>query len=242
MGRSSRLGTLLLAMLLALTSVPVALAQSSAATTHGIQIADMDLSVSPGQDFWRYANGGWLDRTKIPADRGRFGIVDQLVLKTIDQQLTQLDALMQSNTLVEGSDQWKALRFFEQGMDMATRDAQGIAPLQPQLDAIASITGLTDLHETMASIAFAGIPDFFKISIIPDPADSSINTLWLTGPTLGLPDETYYTVDSENTLRVRETYKTTAARFFQLLGMPEADATAAAQAVSPSKPLWLRRW
>ncbi|MCC6674965.1 MAG: hypothetical protein IT339_07205, partial [Thermomicrobiales bacterium] len=101
MGRSSRLGTLLLAMLLALTSVPVALAQSSAATTHGIQIADMDPSVSPGQDFWRYANGGWLDRTEIPADRGRFGIVDQLVLKTIDQQLTQLDALMQSNTLVE---------------------------------------------------------------------------------------------------------------------------------------------
>jgi len=235
MRRFFRLGTFLLVLSLALSSASAALAQtpaaSSGATAHGIRIADMDLSVAPEDHFWRYANGGWLDRTEIPADRGRFGVVDQLALKTIDQQLAQLDALIRSNTLTEGSDRWKALRFFEQGMDIETREAQGIDPLRPRLDLIASITDLLHLHEAMASTAFSGMPDFFDISVTPDPADSTTNTLWLAGPSLGLPDETYYIDDSESTIEVREAYKHTAAQFFQRTGMSGDDAMTAAQAV-----------
>ena len=191
----------------------------------------MDLSVDPAQDFYQFANGGWLARTEIPADAASYGVFDALYDKTEAQQFAQLDALMNDNTLEEGSDQWKAVEFYKQGVDMETRNAQGITPLQPQLDAIAGITDLADMHEKMASPAFNGIPDFFNVGLTADPADSTVNTAWLAGPILGLPDVTYYTEDSESNIAAREAYKATAAGFFQLNGMSEADATAAAQAV-----------
>ena len=168
---------------------------------------------------------------RFPADAASYGVFDALYDKTEVQQLAQLEALMSDNTLEEGSDQWKAVEFFKQGTDMETRNAQGITPLQPQLDVIAGITDLADLHQKMASADFNGIPDFFNVGLTADPADSTVNTAWLAGPLLGLPDVTYYTEDSETNIAAREAYMATAAGFFQLLGMAEEDATAAAQAV-----------
>src|SRR5215213_6790949 len=181
MRRFPLFGTLLIAVLFALSSVAPALAQSPAASpvappaaspfgsTHGVQLADMDLSVDPAQDFYQFANGGWLARTEIPADAASYGVFDELYDKTEAQQLAQLDDLMNGNTLVEGSDQWKAVEFFKQGTDMETRNAQGIAPLQPQLDVIAGIADLAGMHEQMASPAFNGIPDFFNVGLTADP-------------------------------------------------------------------------
>ncbi len=146
MRRFPLFGTLLVAVLFALSSLAPALAQSPVAspaaspvaspvaTTHGIQVADMDLAVDPAQDFYQFANGGWLARTEIPADASSYGVFDALYDKTEAQQFAQLDALMNDNTLQEGSDQWKAVEFYKQGVDMETRNAQGISPLQPQLD------------------------------------------------------------------------------------------------------------
>ena len=81
MRRFHRLGTLLVALLLALTSASAVLAQSPVASpggsptasTHGVQTAHMDLLADPAQDFYQYANGGWLARTEIPADSPRYG-------------------------------------------------------------------------------------------------------------------------------------------------------------------------
>jgi putative endopeptidase len=247
MRRFPLFGTLLFAVLFALSGVASVLAQSPIASpgaspiaspeaspvaaTHGVQLADMDLSADPAQDFYQYANGGWLARTEIPADSASYGVFEELFDHTEAQQFAQLDKLLNDNTLEEGSDQWKAVEFFKQGTDMETRNAQGIAPLQPQLDVINGITDLEDMHEKMISPTYRGIVDFFNVGLSVDPADSTVNTAWLAGPVLGLPDVTYYTEDSESNIAARETYKATAAGFFQLLGMSEADATAAAQAV-----------
>jgi predicted metalloendopeptidase len=233
------MGLLLVALLLALTSASATLAQSpvaspvgsATAATHGVQIADMDLSVSPGDDFFRYANGAWIDRTEIPAAYPLYAPYIQLTELTDQQQLNQLNELIQHNTLPVGSDQWKAVTLYQQGIDQVTRNAKGITPVKPQLDAIATVTDLDSLHALMTSPDRAGVPDFFNAFAFADLEDSSLTTAWLNGPILGLPDTTLYTEDTADNIAARDAYKTAAAQFFQLIGMTEPDATAAAQAV-----------
>lgn len=228
-------GSLLLAVLLTVSSAAGVIAQSPVASPvaagHGIRIADMDQSVDPGQDFYQFANGGWLAGIEIPPDQASYGVFEMLTDLTEEQQLAQLDRLIADDSLPEGSDQWKAVEFYKQGIDMETRNVQGLSPLQAQLDAIAGVTDLAGLHALFASEAGLAIPNFFNPIVTPDPANSTVNTAWLIGPYLGLGDVTYYTEDSESNEAVRQAYKTMAAQFFQMAGKSEADATAAAQAV-----------
>lgn len=239
MRRFHRIGMVLAVALLAFTGASAALAQSpvaspvgsAAASSHGVQIADMDLSADPASDFFRYANGGWMDRTEIPAAYPLYAPYMELTDLTDQQQLDQLNALIAHNTLPIGSDQWKAVTLYQQGIDQATRNAQGILPIQPQLDAIAGVTDLDSLHELMISPDSAGVPDFFNAYTYADLEDSSLTTAWLNGPVLGLPDSSFYTEDSEGNIAAREAYKAAAVQFFQLIGMTEPDATVAAQHV-----------
>ncbi len=64
----------------------------------------MDLSVDPAEDFYRFANGGWLDETEIPADRGSYGVFNELDDLTREQLLTLLNEVAESGDLEEGSD------------------------------------------------------------------------------------------------------------------------------------------
>ena len=93
------------------------------AIEHGALLPQMDLSVNPGKDFFRYATGGWQDRTEIPADEAAYGITQELRDLTIEQLLALLERLETSDELVVGSDQWKAVQLFAQAMDMRTRNA-----------------------------------------------------------------------------------------------------------------------
>src|ERR1051325_1033484 len=76
-----------------------------AASVHGIDLADMDLAVSPRDDFYRFANGGWLDRVVIPADRSGYDVFVELTDRTIAQQLSLLRAAVGPGGAVPGSDE-----------------------------------------------------------------------------------------------------------------------------------------
>src|SRR5687768_8196935 len=96
--------------------------------------AQMDPAIDPGEDFFRYATGGWQDRTAIPADEAAYGVTQELHDLTIEQVLTLLERLASSDELPVGSDEWKAGQLFAQAMDVATRNAQGIAPIAAELE------------------------------------------------------------------------------------------------------------
>lgn len=238
MRRYPLFSSILVAVLLALSSgiavfaqSPVASPVAPAAMVHGIDPAAMDVSVAPGKDFYAYANGGWLAHAVIPPDLPAYGVTDELIDLTDQQQLDQLDALIAANSLEPGSDQRKAVELYRQAIDMDARNAAGISPVQPQLDAIAAVTTLDELHALIASPAGAALPEFFNIYPDIDPSDSTVKTGWLNGPYLGLGEVTYYTEDSESNQAVREAYKSAAVQFFQRLGMTAADAMATAQRV-----------
>ena len=113
---------------------------------NGSLLAAMDPSVPPGQDFYRYATGRWQDAATIPPDRAAYSISNELNDLTIEQLLGLLKRLSASDTLPEGSDEWKAVQLFAQGIDYDTRNAQGIAPIAGDLARIEAISTLDELY------------------------------------------------------------------------------------------------
>jgi putative endopeptidase len=198
---------------------------------HGLDPENMDLSVDPAEDFYRFANGGWLDATEIPADRGRYGVFNELDDLTRDQLLTVLNDVARSGDLEEGSDPWKAAEFYRQGTDIQTRNAQGIEPIQPILDEVDAITDLASFHEFQREAAFSWLTGLYFVYVAPDLQDSSVNVPYLSGPFLGLPNRDYYLEDAEGNAEIREAYIATLAEFLQYGGYDAEQARTAAQAV-----------
>ena len=198
---------------------------------HGLDPANMDLSVDPGQDFYRFANGGWLDQTEIPSDRASYGVFDALDELTSQQLLTLLDDVSTSGDLQEGTDEWKAAEIFRQGVDIDTRNAQGIEPIQPILDEIDAIDSLDELHAYHQKAVFSYLTGLFQIYADSDRQDSTVNAAYLSSSFLGLPNRDYYLEDDESNAAVREAYIDACAQFLVVAGYTEAEARTAAQAV-----------
>ena len=129
----SILASIAIALVLVLTAQGGILAQSQITSSHGVQVSDMDPAVSPGDDFYRYANGGWLDRTQIPDGMPSYGTFEQLYIQTLNQQIELIQQM--ATTAEPGSDEWKAGQFFMQGIDIQTRNALGAEPIMPQMAA-----------------------------------------------------------------------------------------------------------
>ena len=233
--RRHRFLVALVATLLALSVVMPVLAAfpTNPRTTqvHGIDRRNMDLSVDPAEDFYRFANGGWLDRTEIPADRGAYGVFDELDQLTTQQLLTLLGGLVESGDLEPGSDEWKAVQLFTQGTDLATRNEHGIDPVEPVLDEIEAIDDLDALHVFLQDSIFEGVFGLFPVFVFGDLVDSTINVAYLSGPWLGLPNRDYYLEDAEGNQEVREAYVETSAKLLTFIGYDGVEAREAAQAV-----------
>ncbi|MHB1960569.1 MAG: hypothetical protein ACYCO5_16265, partial [Acidobacteriaceae bacterium] len=106
--------------------------------SHGINVANMDRSVTPGDNFYLYANGDWIKRTAIPADRAAVG-----VFSTLDDTANKnTAALIQEAAKADapaGSNARKIADLYNSYMNGAAIEAKGLTPLHPQLAAIAAI-------------------------------------------------------------------------------------------------------
>lgn len=229
--RSARwyLLSLLLAIGIVLPTLSPVTARQGA--VRGIDPTNMDLTVEPGEDFYRFVNGGWLDRTEIPGDEGSYGVFNELDDLTREQLLALLNEVSRSSDLQEGSDEWKAAELYAQGMDIDARNARGIEPIQPVLDEIEGISSLEDLHAFQQTAGFEWLTGIFWVFVLPDLADSSVNAAYLSGPFLGMPNRDYYLEDEEGNADVREAYIATVAELLQYTGYDATEAEAAAQSV-----------
>ena len=212
------------------TATPVA-SPVSETGRHGIDPANMDLSVDPAKDFYCFANGGWLNRTAIPADEGSHGVFDELDDLTKQQLLSLLGGLQTSGNLEQGSDEWKAVQLFGQGTDLKRRNAQGIEPIQPILDDVDAISNLAEFHDFQSGAAFQYLTGLFYPFIYPGLEDSSTYAAYLSGPFFGLPNRDYYLEDDAANQAVRDAYVDTCARLLVFAGYSAADAATMAQAV-----------
>lgn len=221
----------LLVYLLISTVAHAVPALASEPLVHSSTLADMDLTVDPGVDFYRFANGGWLDRAVIPADFPAWDTMTMLDGQTRLQLVDLLGAQANDPELLPGSDTWKAVRLYQQGVDVETRDQQGTAPIQGTLDAILAISDSDDLHDFLQTSIFQNVPGFFVVNPGPDVSGDGNIVAYLTGPSLGMGSRGYYLVEDAANQPVQRAYIEAAAKLLSHSGQVPNGSQQAAERV-----------
>ena len=212
-------------LILAVMSVS-ALAQGKAFDT-----TRMDTSTQACTDFFQYANGTWLKKTEIPADKSRVGSFDilyegnQAVLRTI------LEEAARKTNAPKGSNEQLIGDFYAACMNEPAIEAAGIQPLAPVFAQIDAVKNPNDLVLTIARLHKAGFPALFGAGVSPDIKNSTMNIASASQGGLSLPNRDYYVKDDEKSKETREKFLEYAAKMFQMLGASEQQAKSDAETV-----------
>jgi putative endopeptidase len=197
----------------------------------GIILSNMDPNVSPKDDFYNYVNGNWMKNTEIPDDQVRWGGFNVLRKSTDADVLEILKNAKESGDYAAGSDQAKALALFATELDTVARNEAGIAPLQPELEKIESISNMTEFQEVITkNVTSIGQP-FIGLAAFSNPNNSAMNSAYITPGSLGLPDRDYYTNMDAKSVEIREQYVDHITRMLQFLGDTEAEARQQAETI-----------
>jgi putative endopeptidase len=192
---------------------------------------NMDLSVSPGDDFFSYVNGTWNKNNPIPPDLGRYGSFDELIENNRKQINSIIEEASKNLNTTKGTAQQKIGDFYLSGMDEAKIDALGYEPIKKDLEKIKALTSKTDLIKYMAYLSSYGMsPLFYAGGTIDDKNSNNVIAVLYQGG-LGLPDRNYYFKEDERSKAVREEYVKYVGRMLKLIGNDEASATAKAKII-----------
>ena len=184
----------------------------------GINLGLMDKSVKPGDDFFRYVNGTWVDKTEIPADKTRWGSFDELRQNTDKDALAILKEAAANKNLDPKSDQAKAVNVYQTYMDTISRNKLGIKPIKPYLNKINAVKNIQDLNKLVIEMEPQGGIGFYGIGVGADSKDSNKNTANIGLGSLGLPDRDYYISDDKDSKEKREKYVLHVAKMLTFLG------------------------
>jgi len=222
-----------------LTLIAAACAQETSksdSSRHGVAIANMDRSVKPGDDFYHYANGEWIKRTAIPADRGSVGVFTGLSDLSNKRTVGLIEQVAKSNSPA-GSESRKIADLYNSFMAEAGIEAKGLAPLRPHLDAIAAIHDRRELARALGESLRADVDalnntnfhtaNIFGLWVAPGFNDSEHFTAYLMQGGLQLPDREYYLADTDSMREIRTGYQAHISSMLKLAGFNDSDARAA---------------
>ncbi len=187
--------------------------------------ADGDPSVSPRDDFYRWVNGGWLDRNPVPPEYGAFGAMHELHEQNQAVLREILDRIVEAPTTdpeIEG----KVATYFRSGMDTDRIEALGAGPVEPWIERIASLASKDDLPELLADLHEAGFGGFFGGYVAPDFERSSDHLLYIAQGGLGLPDRDYYFREDATSQELLADYRAHITVMFDLFDDEDADTAA----------------
>jgi putative endopeptidase len=206
------------------TQTPTQSAQSSSPAKQNpppLDPKNMDTSVTPGDDFFRYANGAWIKRTEIPPEYSRWGAFDELIernndaLHTIAEKAstTQVDAKLAPETQKVGD-------YYASGMDEKTIEAMRTKPLQDEFNRIEMMKDRQDVLAEIAHLHSIGVNAFFNFGSGQDAKDSTRDIAQAVQGGLGMPDRDYYTKQDSDMKEKREKYIAHVTKMLTLLGEP----------------------
>lgn len=197
----------------------------------GINVSNMDTSVRPSDDFFKYVNGAWLNKTEIPAEHSVYGGFIELHEKNEHLLLSILEKAAKDDAYKDGSDQRKAATFYSIGMDSLLAERVGVSVLTPYFEQINAIKGKADLQKYLESYVLQGGNAFFNIAVFSDLKRSGQNAVYIVSGGIGLPERDYYLKQDEKSKETRQRYIEHLSNLFVLAGDDETDANKQSKAV-----------
>jgi endothelin-converting enzyme/putative endopeptidase len=206
--------------------VNVSCGQQAPPLTSGIELANMDMSVRPQDDFFRYVNGTWLETTEIPADRTSSGVFMDLRDKAREDVRAIIEDLSASEGLEAGTDEQKVADLYNSYMDTDRLEELGMSPLAGELERIGAITDKDELSAYFAHARMHGIRNPLILYVSIDEKDSTRYAPYMWQAGLGLPDRDYYFREDERSVELREAYVAHIEKMFELAGFEDPAGSA----------------
>ena len=199
--------------------------------TTGIDLANLDTTAVPQNDFYQFACGGWMANNPLTPEYARFGSFDKLGLTNLEQVNGLIREIAESQESRDksretGSIEQKIGDLYNLAMDTARRDREGIAPVQHTLDEIAAITSREELSKHLGA---AMDYQLWAMYVDADAMNSSMNILNECQAGFALGEKEYYLDTDEQTTAIRNAYVAYVEKMFGLFGF--SDGAARAQTV-----------
>jgi len=191
---------------------------------------NMDTTIKPTEDFFMYANGGWIKNNAIPAEESSWGI-GNLVIEENYRRLREISEKAAKENAAKGSTSQKIGDFWATAMDSPKIEQTGLKPLQPWFDKINSITDAPSLINVSNQLNNIGVDALFSDFVQQDDKNSDVMSykLWQGG--IGLPEREYYFKTDSSTVNIRNQYVKHIAKMLILQGQDSASASKAASAI-----------
>ena len=196
----------------------------------GINLANIDQSVSPCEDFYHYANGSWLKNNPVPAAETRWGAFNELADRNIAVEKRILVKAAADRSAKPGSNEQKVGDFYAAAMDSVAIEKAGLTYLQPRLTQIAGLKSLAAIQQYLADPKSFSV-GWYGLGVGQDGKNSTQYAVQLRQGGLGLGDRDYYLKDDGRSKTIRAAYKAYMVSIFQLLGDAPSLAATNADAV-----------
>ncbi|MBD0321702.1 MAG: M13 family metallopeptidase, partial [Gemmatimonadetes bacterium] len=192
-------------------------------------VRNIDQSVRPQDDFFRYVNGGWLKNTQIPSDRSSYGSFVELRDRSEESVRKIVEAAAADRSRQPGSETQKVGDLYRSFMDSARVEAAGITPIRPELARIAALSDRAALPELFAHLQRIGVQTPFGFGVGQDARQATRYIGSVSQSGLGLPDRDYYLKDDAKLAQARTAYQTYVETVLRLAG--DRDPAGGARAV-----------
>ncbi len=190
----------------------------------------IDTTVASGDDFFEYANGGWLKAHPIPPSESGWGIF-KLVDEENQERIRKISEEASGNSGAKGSNSQLIGDFFSAGMDSTGIEKMGISAIKSELDIIDNIKSIEDVNKVTAQLHTKGISPLYAMYFGQDLENSDKMVVNFVQGGLGMSDRDYYFNTDKTTADIRAAYPGHIAKMLTLIGTPEAQANMDAAAI-----------
>ena len=190
----------------------------------GLNEADFNKNVRPGDDFYEYACGGWMKNNPLPGAYSRYGCFDRLQ-EDNDKRINGILKELQSNTYTKGTIEQKLSDLYKLAMDSTRRNKEGVAPVMPLIKKLEAAKTVKQLLAIQLELAPYGEQEFFYAGFGADEKNATQNILNVYQSGLTLGQKEYYLDNDKATANIREAFKKHVVKMFQLFGFSKSAAT-----------------